>query len=555
MAQRGIQLDQDKLSCSICLDLLKDPVTIPCGHNYCMSCIENCWDKDGGTTTHSCPQCRQDFTVRPALVKNTMLADLVEDLKKVGLQGASSDLAGPGHVACDFCTGRKAIKSCLVCLASYCEQHLQPHYDIAPLKKHKLVEANSKLQENICSHHDEVMKIFCRTDQQCICYLCSMDEHKGHDMVSAATERAVKQTELGVSQQKIQQGIQDREKEILALHEKMEAINCSADEAVKDSEEIFAGMINLIEKKRSEVEQQIRSQQETDVTHVKELKEKLQEEISELKSKAMELEQLSHTEDHLRFLGSYVSLSPLSQSRDLPSINLQSQQHFKDVTAAVSKARDQLKVVLNEEPEVLPQQQLEHKTRAEFRKWARQITLDPLTANKCLRLSKKNRKATLMGEAQQQLFWVYPQPFPVSSVHPEQFVKWWQVLSTEGLTGRCYWEVKWHGKVLIAVSYRDISRTGSRRDCGFGNNDKSWALECCEDGFTFRHNNISTPITGPHSSRIGVYLDHSAGVLCFYSISGAMTHLLRVKARFTKPLYAGVWFPDSAGDNAEFCEL
>uniref|UniRef100_A0A7N6BGN9 RING-type domain-containing protein n=1 Tax=Anabas testudineus TaxID=64144 RepID=A0A7N6BGN9_ANATE len=76
MAQQGIQLDREKLSCSICLDLLKDPVTIPCGHSYCMNCIESCWDEEAPKQTHSCPQCRQTFTPRPALVKNTLLADL-----------------------------------------------------------------------------------------------------------------------------------------------------------------------------------------------------------------------------------------------------------------------------------------------------------------------------------------------------------------------------------------------------------------------------------------------------------------------------------------------
>ncbi|KAK5600289.1 hypothetical protein CRENBAI_002648 [Crenichthys baileyi] len=299
------QLDRETFSCSICLDLLKDPVTIPCGHSYCMNCIKTHWDGEDKKGIHSCPQCRKTFIPRPVLQKNTMLAALVEQLKKTGLQAAPADhcYAGPEDVACDFCTGRKlkAIKSCLVCLASYCEKHLQPHYDSATFKKHKLVEPSKNLQENICSRHDEVMKMFCRTDQKCICIICLMDEHKGHDTVSAAAERTERQRELEVRREEIQQRIQDREKDVKLLQQEVEAINHSADKTVEDSEKIFTELIRLIQKRSSDVKQQIRSQQETEVSRVKELQEKLEQEITELKRKDAELKQLSNTEDHNQF--------------------------------------------------------------------------------------------------------------------------------------------------------------------------------------------------------------------------------------------------------------
>ncbi|XP_035761343.1 tripartite motif-containing protein 16-like isoform X1 [Neolamprologus brichardi] len=552
MAQQLIQLDQEKLSCSICLDLLKDPVTIPCGHSYCMDCIKNCWDEK---ETHSCPQCRQTFTPRPVLVKNMILGELVGDLKKAEHSTASSDhtFAGPGDVACDFCSERKlkASKSCLVCMASYCEQHLQPHYNVAPLKKHKLIKATSKLQENICPRHDEVMKIFCRTDQQCICYLCLMDEHKDHVTVSAVAERAEKQKGLETNRQNVQQIIQNREKDVKVLQEQVEAMNLSADKAFRECDKAFKNLISLIEKKSSEVKRQIKAKQKSEQNRVKELQEKIEQEIRDLRRRDTELQQLSLTEDHLHFLKSYSSLSHLSASTNVPTYNNLTLQYFEDVTASVSRTRNKVKALLNGWPKIsvgtteadilLPQG--EPKTRDEFLKYSCQITLDPNTAHKRLSLSDSNRKVTLMSRNQ---------PYPS---HPDKFLQRLQVLSRECLAGGCYWEVKWNGTVYVAVAYKDIGRTGTREECGFGLNDKSWALRCSINGCEFKHNNISTPISGPQSSRIGVYLDHRAGTLSFYSITETMNLLHRVQTRFTQPLYVGLWLPQSAGHTAELFDF
>ncbi|MGH0172146.1 UNVERIFIED_CONTAM: hypothetical protein FKN15_066187 [Acipenser sinensis] len=169
---------EETFSCSVCLDLLKDPVTIPCGHSYCMGCIKNYWDQADQTGVYSCPQCRETFTPRPVLRRNTMLAELVEDFKKTRLNppaAAAQSCAGPGDVLCDFCTGRKfkAVNSCLTCLVSYCETHVKPHLEAAALKRHKLIEAIGNLEQKICAEHQKVLEVFCRTDQTCICVLCT----------------------------------------------------------------------------------------------------------------------------------------------------------------------------------------------------------------------------------------------------------------------------------------------------------------------------------------------------------------------------------------------
>ncbi|XP_061566623.1 tripartite motif-containing protein 16-like [Cololabis saira] len=557
MAEKGVQLNGETISCSICLDLLKDPVTIPCGHNYCKNCIKTHWDGEDQRGTHNCPQCRKTFNPRPVLMKNTMLAFLVEELKKTGLKSAPADLcyAGPEDVGCDVCTGRKvkAVQSCLVCLASYCEKHLQPHYDAPAFKKHQLVDPSKKLQENICSLHDEVMKIFCRTDQQSICYLCTMDEHKGHETVAAAAERCEKQKELEESRQHIQQRIQDREKDVELLQQEVEDINVSADIAVEDSEKSFNKVIRLLQKRSSDVKQQIRSQQEHEVSRVKDLQEKLQQEITDLKRRDAELEQLSDTEDHNQFLHNYLSPSPLSESTHSSSIQIRPLRYFEDVTAAVSETREKLQDLLREtwtnislsvaEVDVLLPEP-EPKTRDGFLKYSRDITLDPNTAHSQMFLSDGNRKVTLMNRRKS------------FSSHPDRFTTWWQVLSKESVTERCYWEVEFRGGgIRVAVAYKNISRAGSSDDCGFGHNDKSWALHCETSSYSVCYNNIQTPVSGPASSRVGVYLDHRAGLLSFYSVSETMTLLHRVQTSFTQPLHAGLWLDYADENTAEFVSI
>ncbi|ROL51226.1 Tripartite motif-containing protein 16 [Anabarilius grahami] len=528
------RFSQDEFMCPVCLDLLKDPVTTSCGHSYCKICITDYWDQ---MRVYSCPQCRQSFSPRPALAKNTMLAEVVEKLKNTKLP--ADCYAGAGDVQCDACTGRKhkAIKSCLGCLESYCQTHFDRHEEFHSRKPHKVTKATGRLQEMICQTHEKLLEIFCRTDQKCICVLC-MDEHKNHDTVSSAAQMTENQKQLKKTQRSFQQRIQQRQKDLQQLREAVKSHKRSAQTTVEDSERIFTELIRSIERSCSEATQRIRDQEKTAVSRAEGRLERLEQEIIDLRRRDAELEQLSHTQDHIHFLQSFQSLSAPAESTDINDNPFSSLSSFDGVRESVLQLRDKLedfcKVKLKKISDRVTFTNIVPRTRNDFLQYSHRLTLDLNTVNKRLHLSEGNRLITNT---------LTEQPYPD---HPDRFdVFNAQVLCRESVCGRCYWEIEWSrsvfGAVSISVSYKSIGRKGQGNECVFGYNDQSWSLFCTSSRYSFRHNNIGTDLTvEPISSRIGVYVDHSAGTLSFYSVSGDTMILIHtVQTTFTQPLYPG----------------
>ncbi|XP_051988911.1 tripartite motif-containing protein 16-like isoform X6 [Xyrauchen texanus] len=513
MAGSSISVAQDQFCCPVCLDLLKDPVTIPCGHSYCMSCITDCFNEDHNTGIYKCPQCRQTFTTRPVLCKNVVIAEMVEKLKDTRIQETPC-YAGPADVKCDVCTGikQKAVKSCLVCLNSYCQNHLEQHENLFKSKRHSLIDPTGRLQEMICPLHDKMLEMYCRTDKKCICMLCMVDEHKNHDIISAAAEITEKQRDLKETQSKLQQRIKDKEKDVQELREAM----------------------MFHKRRRSEVTQLIRDQEKAAVSRAEELLEHLVQEIDDLRRRDTEIQQFLHTDDHIQFVQSFGFLSVLPGSTD--NINVTSHLSYDHVVKSVSQLIGKLEQFCTEETEKIHKRVSnieifntpEFSTRDEFQQYSHQFTLDLNTVNPYLCLSERNKRVTYTNT---------PQRYPD---HPDRFDCWSQVLCKESVSGCCYWEVEWSGNrgVDIAVAYKSIRRKGNAPKCLTGGNDQSWRLTCSPSYYSFWHKNIETKLPVVHiSSRIGVYVDHSAGVLSFYSVSYTMNLIHRVQTTFTQPLY------------------
>ncbi|CAI5644480.1 unnamed protein product [Oreochromis niloticus] len=514
----------DYFSCSLCQSLLRDPVAIPCGHSFCMDCISGYWNEADYTGIYICPQCKITFTQRPVLRPNATLSMVAEKIKKSGLNlnlstSQGSVFAGSNDVPCDFCIGKKlkAVKSCLNCLASYCEKHLKPHYESTTFKRHKLVDELGNLDRKICPQHQKSLELFCRTDQMCICAICTVSEHRGHDIVSAEAERGEKQKLLGVSQAEIKQKCQERVKELEELKTAVDSLKNSAHRAMVESQKMFEDMIRSIERMRSENFNYLCTP--TDDGFIPRVT------VNPDFSFAAVRKAVAEIKERLEEFGREELLRISKSVNEVPVYTTESRTLDR-------RSRGKEMTVDNTPPEP--------KTRADFVKYFCQLKLDHNTAYKELYISENSRKVIRTRELQ---------PYGDNS---ERFDSFAQVLCREALSGgRFYWEIEWNGEFSIGVAYKSISRKGKGSLCLLGYNDKSWSLLCSDSGYSAWHNRVDKPANGPHSPRIGVYLDHTAGVLAFYSIGNTMTLLHRFETKFVEPLYPGF----GVGTSVRICNV
>lgn len=207
MASPTSMLAEEQVHCCICLDVFTNPVSIPCGHNFCMACIRGYWRT---SSFFMCPMCKKTFFKQPDISINTVLREIAEQFKEMRirpllqLQHESEELPEELHwdipelippsgsliegVCCDVCTGsqKRAVKSCLVCLTSYCEEHLKTH--TSRFTKHKLIEPVQNLEDRMCKKHERLLELFCKKDQIMVCVLCTEMDHRAHYTVPVERE-------------------------------------------------------------------------------------------------------------------------------------------------------------------------------------------------------------------------------------------------------------------------------------------------------------------------------------------------------------------------------
>ncbi|XP_039897020.1 E3 ubiquitin-protein ligase TRIM39-like [Simochromis diagramma] len=506
-------LPEDHFVCTICLNVFSDPVTTPCGHNFCRTCLTQHWDR---SELCHCPTCSKRFYVRPEFSTNTVIAEISGQIKKRKVE-TLEDMDAPGKVACDVCTDLKfkALKSCLVCQTSYCEAHLEPHQRVPSLMRHKLIEPVENLEERMCRKHERIMEFFCRDDQVCICVLCSETDHKDHETVPVEEEGAQQREKIESQKAKIKLMIEERMEKIKEFSEGSELRNVKADQEIEESNTLFSNLINQVEemqaKLQSNIQIKLRKSQEKDEAVIQEL----HDEIAELQRKHSELDELSQNEDHLWLLQTLKAVSNISASKDWSKIKVYSdlcvQTARRAMAHLVHTFKTELKTLIKAE-------------LTRMRQYKESVAFNPSTAGEGLVVTESGKRLKY---------------FRAASPSSDDFGRFDcpMVFGTKGFTsGRHYWEVQvgLRNNWDVGVAKETVNRSGRvflKRENGFFAIGKRF-LEYKV------HSTSSTVLyLFPRPRLIGVYLDYEEGRVSFFDVNENLHIYSFTGESFTEKLF------------------
>ncbi|XP_055781174.1 E3 ubiquitin-protein ligase TRIM39-like [Salvelinus fontinalis] len=526
MASSSIVLSEEQFQCSICLDVFTEPVSIPCGHNYCKACIRGYWDS---TDLCQCPMCKKTFDKRPDLFVNTFISEMAAQLKKLAPvlitpttpgKAQTTTLAKPGEVPCDVCTGgeHNALKSCLVCLASYCETHLEPHQRVASLKKHKLIDPVENLEDRVCKKHERPLELFCRRDQMCVCQFCTETDHKTHKTVPIEEEYRERKTQMRKTKSKVQEMIQERLLKVKEIKHAVELSKSNAEKQIADSVEVFTVLVRCIERSQAELIEVVEEKQKVSEKRAERFVEELEQEITELKRRAPEIEHILDIKDLLLLLQTSPSSCTLPPTKNWSEVTVQSGLGVGTLRRAVSQVEE----TLNKIREKLCDAELKR-----MQQCAVDVTLDPDTAHPGLILAA-DRKQVRYGDIMEILH-----------DNQKRFVNNPRVLGREGFSsGRFYYEVQVEGKSrwVLGVARESINR----KECDVSPSpvDGYWTVGQW-------NMNQYRAYAGPwvnlslreKPQQVGVFVDYEEGEVSFYDVE-ARSHIYSfTDCTFTERLY------------------
>ncbi|XP_058025508.1 E3 ubiquitin/ISG15 ligase TRIM25-like isoform X2 [Ahaetulla prasina] len=543
MQKIGFLFLEDNIVCPICLEVFKDPVTTACGHNFCMNCLHVYWEHLAliGEQPY-CPQCREPFSSTPQLRKNITLGEIAMRFAQEETQDPQK-LASFKNVPCDFCFTRKlkAVKSCLQCIASLCDNHIQSHYTDKIFKNHQLVEPLSDLKGSMCVKHRKLLELFCKEEGKFICQICVQEKHKNHEVISLKQERNKKEERMENSswvlrkffattlnsqiKAEIQRIHASMENQVLILiedHQKHRARVNYLMKVVKNTRDevswAFTEVLKEFKRLQTKVMDFIDQEEKAALLDMGNSIQRRHEQLADLKKKKLWLTNLMDDPSDFQFLQDFPKIKAISDcSEALIGLKCEELSSFVGIKQTLSDLKSQLSMIglcfINK---ILQKDYCI-------------LNFDATTANEELFLFKETHSVLNMGI----LLETYSKPTP-------GFNHWPQLLGTRSLCEGChYWEAEIsNGWLCLGVAYSYRHRI--EKSCMLyliGRNNYSWCLEWDSVNFSVWHNNIQTMLRGDYYKTIGVFLDYAAGSLTFYGITSSINLIYRFLTTFTEPLY------------------
>uniref|UniRef100_A0A8C5BTY0 E3 ubiquitin-protein ligase TRIM39-like n=1 Tax=Gadus morhua TaxID=8049 RepID=A0A8C5BTY0_GADMO len=439
MASANTSWSEENFSCVICLDVFSSPVSTPCGHNFCRTCINTFWDEQSPNGRTS---------------KGT---------------------------------------SCLVCLISYCQTHLERHQRVAGLKKHRL------------------------TEQECVCQYCTETDHKSHPVVPLKEEYEVKTALLGKIEAEVQQMIQERKLKVMEIKDTIEFSKKDADGVIAHGGQVFTALMRRVEKCRDNFNQTVKERLKTTEKQAEDLIKELEQEIEDLTNRSSEVKPLSHTKDHLHFLQAFRTLNDPPPTRDWTTVEVRPPSY----AGTLRRSLDQLEETLNMEMKKLcADAELKRVQQYEV-----DVTLDPDTAHPQLILSEDGKQVHDGGVLKK-----LPR-------NPKRCTGYTCVLTRQSFSsGRFYFEVQVKDKAAwrLGVARESIDRRGGT---GWTPETGYWTLNYYKNRLEFRDNPVVHLPLRAELQKVGVFVDYDEGLVSFYDVEARVDIYSATGCAFTEPLY------------------
>ncbi|XP_068118314.1 E3 ubiquitin/ISG15 ligase TRIM25-like [Hyperolius riggenbachi] len=505
MAFTGLR---DSLNCSVCLNVFSNPVTLKCGHNFCRVCIARVLQTQEGLGVYSCPECREEFLECPGLQVNTNIQNIVEMFHSTNPE--TEDFL----ISCTYCMDSPvpAVKTCLHCEISLCEDHLRVHPNSA---EHVLIGPVGSLSDRKCPLHKKTLAFYCYNDSSCICDSCCLAEHIKHEVKSVECAFEKKKDKLKNDLQKLTSKTEEVDQQVRNLQLSIRETEEKGLQLAEKVTDLFRNFRRWMEVEEKKALSQIFREQEQLLQPLSQQIQLLEMKKEELAAKLRHIEELSNTTDPLMVLQDQKSdRADVAEERDKEYLCGHNSGEHLDEGLIFMNIHSRVNMIMSNVSRIGVSE-------------ASDILLDVDTAANNISVSQDLKSAFLSTNHQN---------YPQSSKRFEDG----QILSFRNFSsGQHYWEVETSemGDWMIGLAYTSMDRSGDRS--WFGENDKSWCLARYKNNYSVIHNGVENSLSNQClSHRFWVYLDYEAGRLSFYELVEPVRHLHTFSTTFTEPLHA-----------------